>query len=177
MPAAPRSTTSNRAAQWVVVAVAYAVLLLGVYHRVVFGGQSFAWDCVLEYWPDLVFQTEALRSGELPWWNPYSLSGYAFVGDLQSGWLSPVNWLCIGLGFVAGTGPWLISGESSRHDVGGRAEYACVRVSTHTTSRTCLRCRVYISFWQPAFGPQERRITLATYVRSAAAPRRACIGD
>jgi hypothetical protein len=90
----------------------YALLLLSVFHRAWGAGgpaSVFGWDCLREYWPDLVFQANALADGELPLWNPHALGGYPFYGDPQTGLFSPVNWLLWLAAWLSGsTGPWLI---------------------------------------------------------------------
>jgi hypothetical protein len=90
------------------VALGYALLVCALWHRAIVGGQVGGWDCVLEYWPDLEFQVDSIRHGTLPLWCPWSLGGYPFVADLQSGFYSPVNWICIALGLGLGAGAWLI---------------------------------------------------------------------
>jgi hypothetical protein len=90
-----------------VIVAAYAVLLAVVFHRVWRGQMFFGWDCLREYWPDLLYPVHALRAGELPLWNPYALGGYPFWGDPQAGLFSPTSWLCYLLSFVS-EGPWLI---------------------------------------------------------------------
>src|SRR5580698_7408052 len=90
------------------VALGYALLVCALWHRAIVGGQVGGWDCVLEYWPDLEFQVDSIRHGTLPLWCPWSLGGYPFVADLQSGFYSPVNWICIALGLIGGAGAWLI---------------------------------------------------------------------
>lgn len=89
------------------IAAGYALLLLAVFHKVWRGQMFFGWDCLREYWPDLLYPVHALRAGELPLWNPYVLGGYPFWGDPQAGLFSPVSWLCYLLSF-ASEGPWLI---------------------------------------------------------------------
>lgn len=89
------------------IAAGYAVLLLAVFHKVWRGQMFFGWDCLREYWPDLVYPVHALRSGELPLWNPFVLGGYPFWGDPQAGLFSPVSWLCYLLSFIS-DGAWLI---------------------------------------------------------------------
>ncbi|HEY1817133.1 MAG TPA: hypothetical protein VGG74_32525 [Kofleriaceae bacterium] len=88
--------------------IGYAVLLCALWYPVFTSHQVCAWDCVLEYWPDLVFQVHSVQHHTLPLWCPWSLGGYPFAGDLQSGLYSPVNWICIAFGLVFGTGAWLI---------------------------------------------------------------------
>ncbi len=89
----------------------YAVLLAALFWRVWLRGQMSGWDCVVEYWPDVVFQLHALGDGEWPMWNPYALGGYPAVADVQAGLFAPVNWL-LWLGSVPfGDGPWLIQAK------------------------------------------------------------------
>jgi hypothetical protein len=69
----------------------------------------FGWDCLREYWQDVVYPLVALGRGELPLWNPYVLGGAPFLGDPQTGLFAPVNWLCWLLALVSGSqGAWLI---------------------------------------------------------------------
>ncbi len=93
---------------WALLAIAYAVVLLAVFWRVLFHRQVCGWDCLDEYWPDLVFQSHAFGAGELPQWNPYTLGGYPFAADPQAGVLTPVNWLCAVISWLFGVGPYLI---------------------------------------------------------------------
>ncbi|HEX4450541.1 MAG TPA: hypothetical protein VH143_06715 [Kofleriaceae bacterium] len=90
------------------VVVGYALLVCALWHRTIFGGQIGGWDCVLEYWPDLEFQVRSIGHHTLPLWCPWSLGGYPFSADLQSGFYSPVNWICIAFGLAFGAGAWLI---------------------------------------------------------------------
>ena len=91
------------------IAGAYAVLLLVVFHRVWRGQMFFGWDCLRQYWMDLFLPIDALRDGELPLWNPYSLGGYPFWADPITGFLHPVNWLCYLLSGITGSnGAWLM---------------------------------------------------------------------
>jgi hypothetical protein len=93
----------------VLIAGGYALLLLLVFNRVWRGVELFGWDCLREYWLDLVFPVDAFRAGELPLWNPYSLGGYPFWADPQAGMFHPTSWLCYLLSAVTGdNGPWLI---------------------------------------------------------------------
>jgi hypothetical protein len=92
----------------IAIAGGYAVLLALMWWRVFAHHQVCAWDCLLEYWPDLRFQTDSLHAGSLPLWCPWSLGGYPFYADLQSGFYSPVNWICIVAGLVGGAGAWTI---------------------------------------------------------------------
>ena len=92
----------------VIVVSIYALLVCALWWRVFLKHQVCAWDCVLEYWPDLRFETDSIRNGGLPLWCPWSLGGYPFYADLQSGLYAPVNWICIVAGVIAGAGAWTI---------------------------------------------------------------------
>lgn len=91
------------------VVLGWGAALALVYRRVLVGDALFGWDCLREYWPDLVFAARALADGELPLWNPHALGGYPYWGDPQASWLAPTNWLVGAVGLVTGElGPWLI---------------------------------------------------------------------
>ena len=48
-------------------------------------------DIVRQYLPWRQLYAEALRSGELPFWNPYTFSGMPFMANLQSAIFYPLN--------------------------------------------------------------------------------------
>jgi len=48
-------------------------------------------DCVQSYFPRRSFATRAIRSGEIPLWNPYDFSGAPFLANFQSAVFYPVN--------------------------------------------------------------------------------------
>ncbi|HZY66580.1 MAG TPA: YfhO family protein [Rubrobacteraceae bacterium] len=50
------------------------------------GGTVVGTDAVTQYIPWYSFLGEQLRSGEVPGWNPYQLSGTPFAADPLSGW-------------------------------------------------------------------------------------------
>lgn len=95
------------------VGTGYLATLLAVFRVVWWGGPAgrlfFGWDCLREYWPDVVFAARAIADGEWPMWNPYSLGGYPFHGDPQAGLLSPLHWLLYAAAWVSKSqGAWLI---------------------------------------------------------------------
>ncbi len=105
-------TPRKRAALTIATTVAgYAALLVALFWPVFGGGQMSGWDCVVEYWPDLVFQIHALGDGEWPLWNPHVLGGYPALADLQAGMFAPVNWLLWILSLPFGDGAWLIQAK------------------------------------------------------------------
>jgi hypothetical protein len=96
------------AVQWSLVAASYSGVVVVLFWRVFFADQIGGWDCLDEYWPDLLFQRGALADGELPLWNPYALGGYPVHADPQAGLLSPINWVCLALSALTGPGAILI---------------------------------------------------------------------
>lgn len=48
-------------------------------------------DCALAYYPRRVFATAAMRSGDLPLWDPHTFTGQPFLANFQSALLYPVN--------------------------------------------------------------------------------------
>ncbi len=60
------------------------------------------YDAIGQYWPWRTLLHDGLRHNQVPWWNPYAFSGYAFAGNGQSALLYPLNWLFFGLFSVAG---------------------------------------------------------------------------
>jgi hypothetical protein len=52
--------------------------------------------------PYMHFLGDSLRSGELPWWNPYASLGRPFAADLQATVFYPPMWLTVLLGVRAG---------------------------------------------------------------------------
>lgn len=77
--------------------------------------RAFPWDAQWEYWPDLVFQIDAVKDGEAPLWNPYDRCGYPFVADPQPGMLYPVTWIAVLVGLVGGAKFWLITAKTIFH--------------------------------------------------------------
>jgi hypothetical protein len=48
-------------------------------------------------YPTYRFAAHSLRSGTIPLWNPYLYGGSSFVGDIQAGFLYPINLLAFAL--------------------------------------------------------------------------------
>lgn len=66
-------------------------------------GRSLYWGTpLLQFVPWRSFAWQALLSGELPLWNPYSGMGAPLAANLQSALFYPPNWLGLGLAAVAG---------------------------------------------------------------------------
>jgi hypothetical protein len=102
----------HRLAKPALVVAGYLCLLMLIFHEVWRGQRFFGWDCLREYWPDMVFGMHAIADGEMPLWNPFALGGYSYFGDSQAGLLAPVNWLLWILGWIFfGDGPWMIQAK------------------------------------------------------------------
>ena len=50
-------------------------------------------DFLLQYFPNLAFLGNSLKSGELPLWNPFVFAGTPYLADPQSAVLYLPNWL------------------------------------------------------------------------------------
>ena len=72
-------------------ALALAVLLVGIavksWERFHFGEWLRRPDVINQFMPWWTYLGDALRSGNIPGWNPYQIAGTPFVGDPQSGWM------------------------------------------------------------------------------------------
>jgi Bacterial membrane protein YfhO len=116
------SPMAERWQRWKGYVIPPVVLLLGVlaicwrtWTPIQSAQRAFPWDAQWEYWPDLVFQIEAVKDGEAPLWNPYDRLGYPFVADPQPGMLYPVTWVAVVVGLVAGAKFWLITAKTIFH--------------------------------------------------------------
>lgn len=54
---------------------------------------ALTWDSVAYFYPSRTLLGRALKSGEIPLWNPYQMCGAPFLADYQSAVLYPPNWL------------------------------------------------------------------------------------
>src|SRR5437899_3123309 len=65
----------------------------------------FGWDCLEQFWPDLVFQYNALSRGELPLWNPFHRGGYPYTAEPFSSLYYPPEWLLLAIAALLGRMP------------------------------------------------------------------------
>ena len=68
------------------VAAIVAVAILMEW-RVLVGGTLVGMDAATLFYPAYSFLGESLRTGQVPVWNPYQVSGTPFAADPQSGWM------------------------------------------------------------------------------------------
>ncbi|MBN1955429.1 MAG: YfhO family protein [Anaerolineae bacterium] len=52
-------------------------------------------DPFFSFYPRRAFFAAAVRSGQLPLWNPYMLGGYPLAGDINAQVFYPFNWLAV----------------------------------------------------------------------------------
>src|SRR5574341_510680 len=75
----------------VIPAMLLVALSLIFFHRVLVGTEyMFPWDFVDYFYPAQRFVSDAIRSGNLPLWDPYVFLGYPIIGDPQASIFNPV---------------------------------------------------------------------------------------
>jgi hypothetical protein len=80
----------------------YLLLAVVFLSDAVFSGRAYLFRDVLTFFHPWQFAVrEALRSGQLPFWNHDSFCGIPLLANLQSGVFYPVNWLYAALPFDA----------------------------------------------------------------------------
>ncbi len=62
------------------------ISLIAAWNLVV-GGTVVGMDAATFFYPSFSYLGRTLRSGQIPEWNPFLLSGAPFAADLQSGWM------------------------------------------------------------------------------------------
>ena len=71
-------------------------LILIFYWKILFTNRAmFPWDAADYFYPAFAFAHEEFRHFRLPLWDPYVLSGYPIIGDIQAQIFYPVNWLFV----------------------------------------------------------------------------------
>jgi hypothetical protein len=84
-------------------------LLIG---PVLFTGKVLFWGTpALQFIPWQHAAVEAIRSGELPLWNPWVGMGAPLAANYQSALFYPPNWLSFGLGLAGGI-TWMARGQT-----------------------------------------------------------------
>ena len=75
------------------IAALLAGFVLLLYARLLFTNRVLAsGDILFYFYPYRDFAAAALRSGELPFWNPYSFMGVPFLANPQAAVLYPLHW-------------------------------------------------------------------------------------
>jgi hypothetical protein len=84
--------------RWSAIPALFAVFAIIFYWKVLFTNRfMFPWDAADFFYPYLNFVHEELRHFHLPLWNPFVMSGYPIIGDMEAQIFYPINWLLIAL--------------------------------------------------------------------------------
>lgn len=75
-------------AGWILLLLAAA--LAAIYWPLLSGQAVLPWDALTEFYPNALFFNTAIRSGQLPWWNPYIYGGVPQISDPQAMTFSPI---------------------------------------------------------------------------------------
>jgi len=76
--------------------IIFILLVLALFHRFfLFGEVLIGGDLINNYIPYKHIFVEQIKSGQFPFWNPYTFSGKPFYADIQIGVFYPLNWLFI----------------------------------------------------------------------------------
>jgi hypothetical protein len=68
------------------------------YWRILFTDRyMFPWDAADFFYPYMSFVHEELRHFRFPFWNPFVMSGYPIIGDMEAQIFYPINWLFLAL--------------------------------------------------------------------------------
>jgi hypothetical protein len=64
------------------------------YWRILFTNRyMFPWDAAEFFYPYMSFVHEELRHFRFPFWDPFVMSGYPIIGDMEAQIFYPINWL------------------------------------------------------------------------------------
>ena len=78
----------TRQTGWILLLLAAA--LAAIYWPLLSGQAVLPWDALTEFYPNALFFNTAIRSGQLPWWNPYIFGGVPQIADPQAMTFSPL---------------------------------------------------------------------------------------
>jgi hypothetical protein len=93
---------------WLPILVAPILL----FAPLLFTGKVLYWGTpALQFIPWQYAAVEAIRSGELPLWNPWVGMGAPLAANYQSALFYPPNWISLGLGLVGGI-TWMARGQT-----------------------------------------------------------------
>lgn len=95
LPIRLRPGCSGEESGWSVVAF-LAVFVIFFYWEILFTNRRmFPWDAADFFYPYLSFVHEELRHFRLPLWDPYVMSGYPIIGDMEAQIFYPITWLMV----------------------------------------------------------------------------------
>ncbi len=142
--------------------VPLAVALLVLFHRLLWG-EAFFWGLPsLQFTPWRLLALDLLRSGELPWWNPWNGSGAPLLANYQSALLYPVNWPGFILPtagamsatavvhlMIAGWGMWAFTGRLGASGLGRAVSALAFGLTSYLVGRVGTYPLVSAAAWLP----------------------------
>ncbi|OFV97614.1 MAG: hypothetical protein A3H28_12900 [Acidobacteria bacterium RIFCSPLOWO2_02_FULL_61_28] len=86
------------------------------YWKILFTNRlMFPWDAAEFFYPYFHFVHEELRHLRLPFWDPYVMSGFPIIGDMEAQIFYPINWLFVLLNPFAPLPYKLVEGQLILH--------------------------------------------------------------
>ncbi len=139
-----------------------AAALVVVFHRLLLG-ETFVWGLPsLQFYPWREYAFDVLRSGHLPYWNPYSGAGAPLLANYQSALLYPFNWFGLFLPlawsmsvtavlhlFIAGWGMWAFTGQLGVPAVGRGMSALAFAFTGYLVARLGTYPTVFTAAWMP----------------------------
>jgi hypothetical protein len=152
-----RSVSRNNLALVVLV-----IALLVIFHRLVLG-EVFFWGLPsLQFYPWREYAFDMLRSGHLPFWNPYNGAGAPLLANYQSALLYPPNWFGLVLPlawsisvtavlhlFVAGWGMWMFTGQLGLNELGRGISALSFALTGYLVARLGTYPTIFAATWIP----------------------------
>jgi len=93
---------ANKAVRVTLILLLIIVAVIACYHRLLIRGPegefkytAIRWGLKDFMYPRLIFNSDSIRSGIWPLWNPYLFGGYPWAANFQSGLFHPLNNLII----------------------------------------------------------------------------------
>lgn len=141
--------------------VLFATLVV-IFHRLLLG-EVFIWGLPsLQFYPWREYAFDALRSGHLPYWNPYSGAGAPLLANYQSALLYPLNWFGLILPlawsmsvtavlhlFIAGWGMWAFTGQLGVPDLGRGISALSFALTGYLVARLGTYPTIFAAAWIP----------------------------
>src|ERR1051325_4114393 len=142
--------------------VVLALALLVIFHRLIMG-EVFFWGLPsLQFYPWREYAFDMLRSGHLPFWNPYNGAGAPLLANYQSALLYPFNWFGLILPlawslsvtaelhlFIAGWGMWMFTGLLGLTDIGRGISALSFALTGYLVARLGTYPTVFAAAWIP----------------------------
>ncbi len=142
--------------------VVLLLALLVIFHRLIWG-EVFFWGLPsLQFYPWREYAFDVLRSGHLPFWNPYNGAGAPLLANYQSALFYPFNWLGLILPlawsmsvtavlhlFIAGWGMWMFAGQLGVNELGRGISALSFALTGYLVARLGTYPTVFAAAWIP----------------------------